>query len=168
MYKNIMNLMNILEAEYRKDNSNYCIDANENDYGIILAINNFIYLKGGLIGFGGIMHNSDESYTPIIMVDNYYLNMSEEGKKFTVAHELGHLECHIEKFIMGDGTRDINNEFEADEYALKHLGLEISLKGLNEFKDIVMQNYKLNEDHPSIQEINLRIENLKNKVSVTY
>lgn len=160
MYNNIMNLMDSLEERYYKDINDNVIMEDENEYGMILTIDSItVAMSGCSIAAGGIL-NFGEKQIPAILVDYNYLDMSRTAKRFIIAHELGHIECQIEKFKQGNYIRSIDDEFEADEYAMKQIGLEVSLEGLNEIKDLLD-----NED--VTEEINLRIENLINKSMVT-
>ena len=164
MFNGIMNLMNSLEARYYVDINDCIIDHTENEYDILLAIDPMVLSITGLaVAAGGVLHYPEKQVTSIIVDDNY-LSMSENGKRFTIAHELGHIVCQIEKFRSGSYVRDINDEFEADEYALEQVGLEVALEGLNEIRSILEDNFVPEEN---INEIDIRIENLINKSMVT-
>ena len=164
MYNNIMNLMNSLEARYYADINDNIIENTENEYNIILAIDPITIAMSGLaIAAGGLLHFEHEQIAAIL-VDEHYLSMSETGKRFTIAHELGHLVCQLEKFRNLGYIRNIDDEFEADEYALEQLGLETTLEGLNEIKNILKENFVPDE---CLEEINIRIENILNKSMVT-
>ena len=160
MFNGIMNLMNSLEARYEKDMFDNLIEETENEYNILLTIDDIIIACSGLaIAAGGVLYFEDKQVTSIL-VDSHYLQMSETGKRFTIAHELGHIVYQLEKFKPGY-VRNIDDEFEADEYAAKQLGLEMAIKGLEEVKAIMI---KLECD---VTEIDTRIENLMNKSIVT-
>ena len=160
MFNGIMNLMNSLEARYEKDMFDNLIEETENEYNILLTIDDITIACSGLaIAAGGVLYFEDKQVTSIL-VDSHYLQMSETGKRFTIAHELGHIVHQLEKFKPGY-VRNIDDEFEADEYAAKQLGLEMAIKGLEEVKAIMI---KLECD---VTEIDTRIENLMNKSIVT-
>lgn len=160
MFNGIMNLMNSLEARYEKDMFDNMIEETENEYNMLLTIDDITIACSGLaIAAGGVLYFEDKQVTSIL-VDSHYLQMSEIGKKFTIAHELGHIVCQLEKFKPGY-IRNIDDEFEADEYAVEQLGLEIVIKGLEEVKAILV------ELECNTNEIDLRIENLINKSMVT-
>ena len=156
MYNYIMNLMESLEERYYQDINDNAIMEDENDYGMLLTIDSItVAMTGCSIAAGGIL-DYGEKQIPTILVDYNYLDMSKSVKRFIIAHELGHIECQIEKFKQGNYTRCIDDEFEADEYAMKQLGLEVALEGLNAIKDLF-------DDEEKTEEINTRIENLINK-----
>lgn len=156
MYNGIMNLMDSLEARYRKDVFDNVINNNENEYNILLGVDNLtLALSGISIAAGGVLHFETEKVTTIL-VDQNYLNMSRTCKRFVIAHELGHIECQIEKFRQGAVERNLADEFEADEYAMKQVGLKIAIKGLKEIRRFL----KANSQSESVKELNKRIINL--------
>ena len=160
MYNNIMNLMNNLEERYYQDINDDTIMEDENEYGMILTIDSMnVAMTGCSIAASGILNFGDKQI-PAILVDYNYLDMSQTAKRFIIAHELGHIECQLEKFKSGNYIRNIEDEFEADEYAMKQVGLEVALEGLNTIKELV-------DDEQVTEEIDLRIENLINKSMVT-
>lgn len=164
MFNGIMNLMDSLEARYYMDINDNIIENTENEYNILLAIDPITIACYGLsVAAGGVLNFEDAQVTTIL-VDNNYLNMSKIGKRFTIAHELGHIVHQIEKFKNGNYVRNIEDEFEADEYAVKQVGLETALEGLNEIRKILEDNFVPDE---CINEIDIRIENLMNKFMVT-
>ena len=164
MFNDIMNLVNSLEARYRVDMFDNIIENTENKYNILIAIDPItIACQGLAVAAGGMLHFEHEKIATIL-VDNNYLNMPGICKRFIIAHELGHLVCQLEKFKTLGYTRSIEDEFEADEYALEQVGLEASIEGLNAIKEILIDMYAADE---CIEEIDIRIENLMNKSMVT-
>ncbi len=164
MYNGLMNLMNNLEARYQISIIDNTIMHTENKYNVLLAIDPISISMAGLaIAAGGVLNFETEQVTTIL-VDNNYLNMTEEGKRFIIAHEVGHITYQIEKFRSGNYVRNIEDEFEADEYAMEQVGLEASLQGLNEIKAILIDSFVAQE---CIDEIDTRMENLINKSMVT-
>ena len=156
MYNGIMNLMDNLEMRYRKDMFDNTIDHTENEYDILLGVDNLTLAMSGIcIAAGGVLHFETEQVTTIL-VDNNYLNMSRTGKRFVIAHELGHIECQIEKFRQQINERNLHDECEADEYAMKQVGLKDAIKGLKEIKRFLKQH----NEKESVKEINKRIINL--------
>ena len=161
MYNNIMNLMNSLEERYYKDINDNTIMEDENEYGIILTIDSItVAMTGCAIAAGGVL-DFGENQIPSILVDYNYLDMNKTSKRFIIAHELGHIVCQIEKFKQGNYKRTIEDEFEADEYAMEQVGLEVALEGLNSMKEL------LDYDKATVEELTRRIENLINKSMVT-
>ena len=67
-------------------------------------------------------------------MDAEFDELSEETQRFIVGHELGHYKYHQEKVTNPEYVRDINDEFEADEYAASIVGFENAIKGLEEIK----------------------------------
>ena len=159
MYNDIMNLMNSLEARYRKDMCDNTIENTENKYNILLAVDPLTIAMSGLaIAAGGVLHFETEMVTTIL-VDGNYLNMTDTGKRFVIAHELGHIECQIEKFRQRITERNLADEFEADEYAMKQIGLKDSIKGLKEIRKFLLLHGAID----SVKELNKRIRNLRIK-----
>ena len=159
MYNGIMNLMNTLEMRYRKNINDNIINNTENEYNITLAVDPITMMMSGLggVAVGGVLHYENGDMINVILVDGTYLHMSETGKQFVIGHELGHLVCQIEKFRRKDNSRTLHDECEADEYAMKQIGLIKSISGLLELRRIVKFN---TDDIDAIKELNKRIINL--------
>jgi len=165
MYKNIMNLMNSLEERYHKDITDNTIENTENEFNILLAIDPITIACSGLsIAAGGVLHFENEK-VPAIMVDHIYLNMNKSDKSFIIAHELGHLVCQLDKFKATGYTRNIEDEFEADEYALRQVGFKTTIKALINVTGILANNYASKEQ---LNEMKLRIKNIINKSMITW
>lgn len=101
-----------------------------------------------------------DSYVPMIVVDDYFRFLSNNTKQFTLLHELGHYNKQLDVLVNGtDEYRNMDLEFEADEYAVSILGKEKSIEALKEIGYMLKEmNYER-----SYEEIVSRIENLENK-----
>ena len=103
-----------------------------------------------------------DCYVPAILVDSNFDELTFDSKRFMVAHELGHYEKHSEKVVNPDYVRDINDEYEADEYAAEMIGYELAIKGLEDVKHI-LDEMSCGTNVLGMAEVDLRIENLRNK-----
>ena len=102
----------------------------------------------------------EDSYVPMIVVDDYFRFLTPNTKQFTLLHELGHYNKQLDILVNGtDEYRNIELEFEADEYAMSILGKEKSIAALKEIE------YMINEMGCGsvCKEIASRIENLESK-----
>lgn len=161
MFNEIMNLVDSLESRYYVDMCDNTIENTENKYNIMIAIDPITIACSGLaIAAGGVLNFENGEQVATILLDETYLGMDEEHKRFVIAHELGHLVCQIEKFKAGNYVRNIEDEFEADEYAMEQVGLEVAIETLNEIKSILKEMCTPEE---CLNEIDERIENLLNK-----
>ena len=166
MFNEIMNLVDSLESRYYVDMCDNIIENTENKYNIMIAIDPIaidpitIACSGLTIAAGGVLNFENGEQVATILLDETYLGMDEEHKRFVIAHELGHLVYQIEKFKAGNYVRNIEDEFEADEYAMEQVGLEVTIEALNEIKSILKEMCTPEE---YLNEIDERIENLLNK-----
>lgn len=96
---------------------------------------------------------------PRFIYDDVYLQMSKEAQEFIKQHELGHWTLH-QNLLLSGMTRDINLEFEADEYAASMVGTDVAIKGLEELCD-VLSTMNFDKRHANTDEIKERITNLK-------
>ena len=98
---------------------------------------------------------------PLLIHDGFFRTLSEDTKRFIIQHELGHYNLQPEIFE-SEQKRNINLEYEADEYAMNKVGKEIAIKAINELKETaIAMNFGFK--NKAIKEIELRIENLMNK-----
>ena len=101
---------------------------------------------------------------PIILIDRFYNDLSDIGKKFALYHEIGHVKLghlnnlseeesdkNLKARIKGDGTQ-LKIEFDADAYAASCIGIENAISALREFKHV---------NPLSAREVNKRIKQLK-------
>ena len=91
--------------------------------------------------------------------------MSKSDKSFIIAHELGHLVCQLDKFKTIGYTRNIEDEFEADEYALRQVGFKTTIKALINVTVILAKNYASEEQ---LNEMKLRMKNVINKSMINW
>lgn len=164
MLNNLMNIINGLE-EFDVSDTISAEDINE--FGLITMRSNDILGLYGMVIAG--MFAADEQVVGkenvrIIIVDDNFYELKEETKKFIIGHELGHSQHEVQ---IGQYIRKINDEFEADEYAAKLIGLDASINALKEMKQLLIDDYFCNETDENIVEIDIRIENLMNKFMVT-
>jgi Zn-dependent protease with chaperone function len=164
MLKSLMERINNLEYT----ESNTVIDENSiNELGFILIRNDLALSINGMAiaGMFAPKFESMEEKTPMIIVDDDFYNLSEESRSVIIAHELGHWLYHQhraeENKEAGEYIRHIEDEFEADNYAVEQMGVEATIQGL---KDL-MEELDYNED--AVEELRLRIEALMNKFTVT-
>lgn len=98
---------------------------------------------------------------PLLLHDGFFRILSEDTKRFIIQHELGHYNLQPEIFE-SKTKRNIELEYEADEYAMNIVGKEIAIKAMNELKEIAtIMNFGFKSK--AIKEIDLRIENLMSK-----
>ena len=105
-----------------------------------------------------------------VVVDNYFINLSEEGKKFILFHEKGHqdlkhlvtLSKYFERVFNPLRKKVSKSELEADSYAAEILGQAAAISGLKNIEELLAKNFFNKIIHIlSIKEINLRIHNLQ-------
>ena len=144
--------------------TNYFVKENINDLGFILIKNPELLGYYGLAITGLMFLNIEgvEGYVPGLIMDAEFEELSEATQRFIVGHELGHYKYHQEKVVNPEYTRDINDEFEADEYAANIIGFENAIKGLEEIKD-KLDEVSCGMNVTGMAEIDIRIENLMNK-----
>ena len=104
--------------------------------------NNYLMNSFGAI-FAMLAYDKHGKY--YILIDSLFEKLSINTRKFTLAHELGHKQLqHLEKAKQKSGLiNDINNEYEADEFALKCYDYKVAVEAIEELVDIsstVMDN----------------------------
>lgn len=102
------------------------------------------------------------NYVPCVLVDDLYYKMSKETQDFIIQHELGHFTYHQNQ-LLGGYERNDRMEQEADEYAAQIVGYEVTIKALEEIKDI-LDLMSFGKKNLSITEIDKRIEYIKSLV----
>ena len=164
MFKSLMERINNLEYT----ESNTIINENSiNELGFILIRNDLALSINGMViaGMFEPKFESMEKRTPVIIVDDDFYEFSEETRSFIIGHELGHWFYHQhraeENIEAGEYIRHIEDEFEADSYAAEQIGVEAAIQGLKDLKEAL----DYNED--AVKELELRIETLINKFTVT-
>ena len=164
MLNNLMDMINGLKERDLMDG----ITANDiNELGFVLIRNNFILSMYGM-AIGGLFIANEEMVgkpnIPMIIVDDVFYEFSKNSRSFIIAHELGHRQHEVQT----EGyVRKINDEFEADEYSAKLVGIDNAIKALNDIKQTLMKKYFMEATDEGIKEIDIRIENLINKFMVT-
>ena len=160
MLNNLMNIINGLEI---RDMNKGITPADINEYNLVTIRSNDILGMYGMAVAGMFLANpcmvGKENVHMIILDDTFY-EFSESTKSFIIAHELGHIQ-HEPQY---DGyVRKIKDEFEADEHAAKLIGVDNTIKALEDLKDMFINDYFCEEDDDCVIEINARIENILNK-----
>ena len=97
--------------------------------------NNYLINSFGTI-FAMITYDEHGKY--YIIVDSLFEKLSDNTKKFALAHELGHKQLkHLEKVKQESGlVNNINFEYEADEFALKCYGYKVAVEAIEELVDV--------------------------------
>ena len=127
--------------------------------GYILRKNNRQLAMHGISVAGLNLVQFGFSYVPCIIIDDIFNELSKDTQDFILQHELGHFTYHQEQLLKGYERND-NMEFEADAYASRIVGVENSIKALEELKDYVsLLSFGLNKK--GIREINNRINYMK-------
>ena len=104
----------------------------------------------------------------IILTDNLFEKLSENGKRFVLYHELGHIKNGDLSKVMTEKQAEnirrkrikkilrnqvLDLELNADAFAVKKMGKELAIKGLNEMYNITLKTFDRQD-----KEILLRIE----------
>ena len=144
--------------------TNYFVKENVNDLGFILIKNPELLGYYGLAITGLMFLNIEgvEGYVPGLIMDREFSELSYETQRFIVGHELGHYKYHQDKVVNPEYVRDINDEFEADEYAASIVGFENAIKGLEDIKN-KLDEVSCGMNVAGMKEVDVRIENLMNK-----
>ena len=104
--------------------------------------NNYLINSFGAL-FAMLIYDDHGKY--YIIIDSLFEKLSINTRKFALAHELGHKQLqHLEKAKQKSGLiRDINVEYEADEFALKCYNYKVAVEAIEELVDVastVMDN----------------------------
>ena len=89
----------------------------------------------------------------VVFVDDDYMHMSKNTQEFIIYHELGHIVCNYSTRLLS--MRHINQEYEADMYAIQH-----SNHGIDALVEV--STYIITRK--AKKEINLRIKHLRKEV----
>lgn len=166
MLNKLMGLINNVEeiSLEQMQETNYFVKENVNELGFILIKNPELlgYYGLAITGLMFLQIEGIDNYVPGLIMDAEFDELSEETQRFIVGHELGHYKYHQEKVTNPEYVRDINDEFEADEYAANIVGLENAIKGLEEIK-AKLDEVSCGFNVVGMQEIDKRVENLMNK-----
>lgn len=165
MLNKLMSLINGLEE---RDLNNGLNENDINDLGFILIRNNELLSYYGVAIAGAFIANKEivgKDNIPMIIVDEYFYELSDNCKVFTIGHELGHFMSNHEHQTEGY-VRKINDEFEADEYGVKLVGTQSAVFALEEIEDKLIELYG-DLCQASIDELEIRINKLLGKEMVT-
>ena len=99
-------------------------------------------------------------------MDCVFDELSDNAKRFIIGHEIGHYMYHKEKVINPNYVRDINDEFEADEYSASKVGQQSAIFALEEIQD-KLDEISCGVNTAGINEIEIRINKLLGKEMVT-
>lgn len=137
-----------------------------NEFGFIMRKNSFALEINGITAVGMTIAQfpffKTTKYYPVIIIDQNFIDMKPLEKEFFIHHELGHWFKQKDKILSGDGTRRIEDEYEADEYAAEQIGYERAIEAL---KSTIETMGEL-ELEAGIDELQKRVENLMNKITV--
>ena len=166
MLNNLVNIISGLEEISLETlmEGNYFVKERINEMGCItIKSSELISCYGFAVSALLLLNLQDvDYYVPAILVDDNFDDLTFDSKRFMVAHELGHYEKHSEKVTKPDYVRDINDEYEADEFAAEMIGYELAIKGLEDVKHILDET-SCGTNILGMAEVDLRIENLRNK-----
>ena len=95
----------------------------------------------------------------VILVDEDFSKLSRNEQEFLLWHELGHNKYHKDS----NDERNIKEEYEADEYSAENIGYEKAIQALIDIEASLIR-LQLPSD---LEEVELRIENLRNKSIVS-
>ena len=96
--------------------------------------NNYLLSSYGAL-FAMLVYDGKNYY---ILIDSLFDKLSAEGKKFALAHELGHKELkHLENVEKKGTLIDINLEYEADSFAAKCYGYKLAKDAIEEITNII-------------------------------
>ena len=168
MLNRMINMINGLKER----DLNEGINVNDiNEFGFILIRNSFILNYYGMAIAGAFIADKEtigKDNVPMIIVDDNFYEMSDNGKAFVIAHELGHFQSNHQQQV-GGYERKINDEFEADECGAKLVGYQSAVFALEELEEKILEVYEFCDKElvqQSVDEIELRIENLLNKSNI--
>lgn len=124
--------------------------------------------------------NGSEDYYPIVIVDDHFMMLDRNAQIFYLLHELGHYYTQLFDIVYGSNERKIEDEYEADEFAMFILGKKNSIKAIESSKQFVLHemNFEhfmklVNDDHEiddikffCADELELRMMNLEIKNAI--
>lgn len=170
MLNNIMNRIESLREMSLAEiiETNYFVKENINDLGFMFIRNSELLGCYGIAITGLVLLTIEgvDDYVPAIIMDNDFEELSDNTKRFIIAHELGHYNHHISKITNPNYVRDINDEFEADEYAASKVGFQSAVFALEELQD-KLDEISCGMNIAGIEEVEKRIENILSKSMVT-
>lgn len=99
--------------------------------------------------------------TAVIIVDDQYMAMNEQDRKFVLLHEIGHIAHGHGGVFDKDGKRQLAPEYQADAYAARGLGVEAAINGLYTMRGCVTKGLLRFINKSAVKEIDLRIAKLQ-------
>ena len=83
--------------------------------------------------------NGSEDYYPVVIVDDHFMMFDRNTQIFYLLHELGHYYTQLFDIVYNtEYSRKIEDEYEADEFAMFILGQKESIKALENSKHFVL------------------------------
>ena len=129
-----------------------------NEKGYIIEKNNFTVVQSG--GVCAICRKIDFGLFgtyPIITTDIFFDMLSDNGKSFVLLHEIGHFSLgHLNNTM--DNKRNEELEFDADRYAVDHIGKVNTILALQELLSLIK---KASPFYKGEEEFIKRIEKIK-------
>lgn len=97
----------------------------------------------------------------VIFVDDYFNKLTDQSKNVIISHELGHWH-YRKRHLSSNVERQLENEYEADAYAVMIHGEELVLKALAELIILIRTMFKsCNENTLVVNELTLRMINIR-------
>lgn len=132
-----------------------------NEMGFIFTKYSDLIMSCGFMLSAMTIAKFDEILAPVVIIDYNFEDVSRNAQEFLVYHELGHYYKQKETIMQQNGVyRDINDEYEADEYAAEQIGYENAINALNELI-VVMDELSGGLNIAGIEEVRDRINNLR-------
>lgn len=167
LFKNLVNGFKINVDYYKSiandDNRTYFCASEITEGGYILRNNTTKVVKAnGSICLCTIVEFGEGSFIPCLYTDPLFYKLSVQTQEFVIQHELGHFNLHLDKLLSNKPIkRDINMEFQADEFARDKVGKADAIKALVELRDIGIQmKFGFGKHSLYVKEMNQRIQNL--------
>ena len=110
-----------------------------------------------------LFKTKDNETLQLVLVDEMYNMLSENGKRFVLLHEIGHFEN--KDFEDGNMTRDFKKEVKADKYALNFMTIEEILSAMKEMAELLKYAVPSACDNTEIlSEVEARIVEMKKEM----
>ena len=160
------NILNNVENMMEQETQVTANDINEMGF-VFIKSTDIISSCGYLIVCMTIAQFEEENIeAPVVIIDYNFEDLSKNAQAFMIYHELGHYKLQRDKIVSMTGVyRDINDEFEADEYAMKQLGHENAVAAMEEML-AMMDELSFGMNEIGMEEVRVRIENLNKKALV--
>jgi len=154
------NILNNVENMMEQETQVTVNDINEMGF-IFIKSTDIISSCGYLIACMTIARFEEDVEAPVVIIDYNFEDLSKNAQAFMIYHELGHYALQRDKLVNIEGVyRDINDEFEADEYAMAQIGCDNAIAAMEEMLEMMDElSFGLNE--LGMEEVRIRIDNLK-------